>query len=136
VEGEILCAGHQQTFSQPFLGMNLPFLRLQNVSVATFYVPRGRPGRDKAVHVAFTGAGIMHIEDPETFHIGASTAGSVVGLVIEGTKVRAHNQADGRIQVQGHIFEPDDPMPGMLTGHVCDEGLARLVGWARDDAED
>jgi hypothetical protein len=134
VVGEILCAGHQQTFSQPFLGMNLPFLRLQNVSVATFYIPKGR-GKHAVVHVAFTGAGIMHIEDPETFHIGASTAGAVIGLVIEHDKHRMRNKADGHLQVQGHIFEPDDEMPGMLTGHICEEGLARLVGWSLDDED-
>lgn len=135
VEGEILCAGHQHTFSQPFLGMDLPFLRLQNVSVATFYLPEGNRRGDAEVYVAFTGAGIMHIEDPETFHIGASTAGAVIGLVIEHRNVRVRNKADGHLQVQGHIFEPDDPMPGMLTGHICDERLARLVGWSVEDED-
>ena len=89
------------------------------------------------MHVAFTGAGILHIEDPETFHIGASTAGSVVGLVIESKKKYfRRNKVAGRLQVQGHIFEPDDPDPGMLTGHICDAKLADLIGWEADDEED
>lgn len=136
--GQIYCAGHQHTFNQPFLMLNLPFLRLQNVSVMRFDVPRSRAS-NMTVHVAFTGAGIMHIEDPETFHIGASTAGAIVGMVAEaGNRVFVRERADGHIQVQGHIFEPDDPMPGMITGHICDSGLADLVGWdpEDDDAEE
>ncbi|NNJ97848.1 MAG: hypothetical protein HKP12_11900 [Gammaproteobacteria bacterium] len=138
VVGSIACAGHQNTFKQAFLSpkLNLPFIRTQNVSVASLDIPRGR--HDVAtVHVAFTGAGILHIEDPATFHIGASTAGSVVGLVIETkNKTFVRNKADGHLQVQGHIFEPDDEDPGMLTGHICDSKLAKLVGWEVEDDED
>lgn len=135
VTGSIACAGHQHTFKQAFLGMEipLPFLRLQNVSVATLKIPKDKRRRAAEVHVAFTGAGIMHIEDPAIFDIGASTAGAVIGLVIEHDKHRMRNKADGRLQVQGHIFDPEDLDPGMLTGYICEEGLAKLVGWSPDD---
>lgn len=133
VTGSIACAGHEHTFKQAFLKMDLPFLRLQNVSVATLKIPKDKHRRAAEVHVAFTGAGIMHIEDPEIFDIGASTAGAVIGLVIEHDKHRMRNKADGRLQVQGHIFDPGDPDPGMLTGYICEEGLAKLVGWSPDD---
>ena len=138
VVGSIACGGHQNTFKQAFLSplFNLPFIRTQNVSVVSLEVSRGKNDL-AAVHVAFTGAGILHIEDPATFDIGASTAGSVVGLVIESKKKYfRRNKVSGRLQVQGHIFAPDDPDPGMLTGHICDAKLADLIGWEADDDED
>ena len=138
VSGAIACAGHQNTGKQVFLSenFNLPFVRTQNISVASLEFASRRHDLVTA-HVAFSGAGILHIEDPTTFHIGASTSGSVVGLVIETkNKVWVRDKADGHLQVQGHIFEPEDPEPGMLTGHICDAKLAKLVDWEADDDED